>query len=36
MKYVNNIFILDNKTTIGVEFYVKNIEINNKIIKAQL
>jgi len=36
MKYVNNIFILDNKTTIGVEFYVKNIEINDKIIKVQL
>ena len=35
-RFTRNEFSLDSKSTIGVEFATKNIEIDNKIIKTQI
>lgn len=35
-RFTRNEFSLDSKSTIGVEFATKNIEIDNKIIKSQI
>jgi Ras-related protein Rab-11A len=35
-KYTDKLFTLETKPTIGVEFYTKGVEIDNKIIKLQI
>ena len=36
LRYINNTFSEEFKTTVGVEFGAKNIEINNKIYRIQI
>jgi Ras-related protein Rab-11A len=36
LRYTQNSFDTDSKTTVGVEFATKNIEHDNKLIKAQI
>ena len=35
-RFTHDVFNLDSKSTIGVEFATKNIEVDNKVIKAQI
>ena len=36
LRYINNVFSEEFKTTVGVEFFAKNIELNNYIYRIQI